>query len=153
MFNACTRLIVGAFIDWLLLLSSLNICWLILYIWLRYTVLHDVDCCCLSTALHRPSNQFFPICLCVCEQIGLRPQFFTDFHQVFACVSQMCSRRRLLFARPTGSSLPILEVCGFRFWQFSVFGDHIFQQISTKSDTQIKFSNADFVFNGEWNRR
>jgi len=54
-----------------------------------------------------------------------------------------------LFERQTGSSLPILEVCGFRFWQFSVSGDHIFQQISTKSHMRIKFSNADFVFNGE----
>jgi len=61
----------------------------------------------------------------------------------------MLSLRRRLFVRQTGSSLPILEVCGFRFWQFSDFGDHIFEQISTKSHTQIKFSNADFVFNGE----
>jgi len=45
--------------------------------------------------------------------------------------------------------LPILEVCGFRFWQFSGSGDHIFQQISTKSHIRIKFSNADLVFNGE----
>jgi len=58
------------------------------------------------------------------------------------------SLRRLLFVRETGSSLRILEVCGFRFWQFSGCRDHIFQQISTKSHTQIKFSNADFVFNG-----
>ena len=32
-------------------------------------------------------------------------------------------------------------------------GDHIFQQISTKSDVHIKFSNADFVFNDKWNRK
>jgi len=44
---------------------------------------------------------------------------------------------------------PILEVCGFRFWQFADSADHIFQQISTKSQEKIKFSNADFVFNGE----
>ena len=36
--------------------------------------------------------------------------------------------------------MPILEVCGFRFPQFSGSGNHIFQQISTKSHIQIKFS-------------
>ena len=65
----------------------------------------------------------------------------------------MYSLHRLLFIIETGSSLPILEMCGFWFWQFSGCGDHNFQQISTKSHTQIKFSNADFVFNGEWNRK
>jgi len=57
--------------------------------------------------------------------------------------------RRLLFVRETGNSLQILEVCGFRFWQLSGSCDHIFQQISTKSHIEIKFSNADFEFNGE----
>jgi len=71
----------------------------------------------------------------------------------FACGSEIWSLRRKLFMRQTGSSLPILEVCGFRFWQFSASGDHIFQQISNKSHIQIKFRNADFVFNGEWNRK
>ena len=71
------------------------------------------------------------------------------FSRNFACGSEMWSLRRLLFVRETGSSLWILEVCGFRFWQFSGCGDHIFQQICTKSHIQIKFSNADFVFNGE----
>jgi len=65
----------------------------------------------------------------------------------------MWSLRRLFFERQTGSSLPILTSkigkIGFRFWQFSGSGDHILQQISTKSHTQKKFSNADFVFNGE----
>jgi len=61
----------------------------------------------------------------------------------------MWSIRRLLFVRQTGSSLPILEMCGFRFWQFSGYGDHIFQEISSKSHAQIKFGNADFVFNGK----
>jgi len=57
--------------------------------------------------------------------------------------------RHLLFVRQIGSRFTILEVCGLRFWQFSGSGDHIFQQISTKSHVQIKFSNAEFVFNGE----
>jgi len=64
----------------------------------------------------------------------------------------MWSHQRL-FVRQTGSSLRILEVSGFRFRQFSGSGDHIFQHISTKCHVQIYFSNADFVFNGEWNRK
>jgi len=75
------------------------------------------------------------------------------FSPNFACGSEMWSLRRLLFVRQTGSSLPILEMCGFRFWQFSGSGDHICQQVSTKSHVQIKFSIADFVFNGDWNRK
>jgi len=71
------------------------------------------------------------------------------FSQNFACGSEMWSHRSLLFVRQTESTLPILEVCGFGFRQFSGSVDHIFQQISTESHAQIKFSNADFVFNGE----
>jgi len=67
------------------------------------------------------------------------------FSPNFACGSQMWSLRRLLFQRQTGSSLPILEVCGFRFRQFSGYDNQIFQQISSKSHVQIKFGNADFV--------
>jgi len=54
----------------------------------------------------------------------------------------------MLFLKQTGSSLPILEMCGLRFWQFSGSGDHIFQQTSSKSYVQIKFGNANFVFTG-----
>jgi len=61
----------------------------------------------------------------------------------------MWSLRRLLFVGQTGSWLPILEMRGFRFWQFSGSGDHIYELISTKSHVQVKFSNADFVFNGK----
>jgi len=43
----------------------------------------------------------------------LRPQFFTDF----ARGSETWSLRRLLSVRQTGSSFPILVVCGFRFRQ------------------------------------
>ena len=65
----------------------------------------------------------------------------------------MWSYRRLLFVRQNGSSLPILEVCGFRFRQFSGSGDHIFQHISTKSHVQIKFSNALYsIVNNTGNR-
>ena len=117
--------------------------------------------CCLSNALDRPTNQFLPsVCLsvcpsvrlCVCEQIGSRtitPTIVYRFSPNFACGLEMSSLRRLLFVRQTGSTLPILEVCGFRFRQFSGSADHIFQQISTKSQEKIKFNNADFVFNGE----
>jgi len=65
------------------------------------------------------------------------------FSPNFACGSQMCSCPRLLFEGQTGSSLPILGVCGFRFWQFSGSSNHIFEQISSKSHVQIKFGNAD----------
>ena len=51
---------------------------------------------CLSNALDRPSNQFFSVCLsvCVCEQMvleRLRPQFFTDFHEILHA-AQKCGR-------------------------------------------------------------
>jgi len=71
----------------------------------------------------------------------------------FACGSEMWLLRHLLFMRQTGSSFTILKVCGLRFRQFPDSGDHIFQQISTTSHVQIKFSNAEFVLNGEWNRK
>ena len=111
---------------------------------------------CLSNALDRPSNQFFPsvsqsVCL-LTDRLSndyVHNNILYRFSPNFACGSEMWSLRRLLFVRQTGSSLPILEVCGFRFWQFSDCSDHIFQQICTKSHLQIKFSNADFVFNGE----
>ena len=91
-----------------------------------------------------------------CEQIGCRTitsTILNRFSPNFACSSEMWSLRRLLFKRQTGSSLPILEVCRLRFRQFLGFGDPIFQQITTKCHVQIKFNNADFVFNGEWNRK
>jgi len=90
----------------------------------------------------------------------------------------MWSLRRLLSVRQTGTSLPILEVCGFRFRQYSGSGDHIydFSQIIIsdiavsvlKRDVKLQptnlsrdqhqipstdkiqhDSNDDFVFNGE----
>jgi len=75
------------------------------------------------------------------------------FSRNFVCGSEIWSLRQLLFVGQTGSSLLILEVCGFWFWQFSGYGDHIFQQISSKSHVRIKCDNADFAFNGEWNRK
>jgi len=84
-------------------------------------------------------------------RLGITFTILHRFSPNFACGSEMWSLWRLLFVGQTGSGLPILEVCGFRFWQFSGSGDYICQQISTKSHVQIKFSNADFVFNGDWN--
>jgi len=105
--------------------------------------------------MHWIDNQFFPsVSLCVCEQIGCRTITSTilyRFSRNFAGCSEIWSLRCPLFARQTGSSLPILEMCGFRFCQSSGSGDHICQQISTKYHVQIKFSNSDFVFNGDWN--
>jgi len=105
----------------------------------------------LSNALDRESG-FPSISLCVCEQIGRRTITSTILYRFspnFACGSEMWSLRRLLFVRQTGSSLPILEMCGLRFRQFSGSRDHICQQISTKCHVQIKFGNANFVLNGE----
>jgi len=98
-----------------------------------------------------PVISFF-LSVCVCEEIGSRMITSTILYRFspnFACGSQMWLLRRLLFVRQTGSSLLILEVCRFRIWQFSGSGDHTYQQISTKSHVQIKFSNADFVFNNK----
>ena len=105
-----------------------------------------------------PQISFFRllVSLCVCETIGCRTITSTILYRFspnFVCGSEVWSLRCLLFVRETGSSLPILEVRGFRFRQFSGSDDHIFQQISTKSHIQIKFNNADFVFNGELNRK
>jgi len=82
-------------------------------------------------------------------RLGITSTILYRFSPNFACGSEMWSLRRLLFMRQTGSSLPISEMCASRFLQFSCSGEHIFQQISTKSHVRIKFSNADFAFNGE----
>ena len=53
---------------------------------------------CLSNALDRPSNQFFPsvsqsVCVFVNRSVveRLRPQFFTDFHEILHA-AQKCGR-------------------------------------------------------------
>ena len=98
-----------------------------------------------------PLISFFPVCPSVCLSVcvSVNRWFSNDYvhsslpiSRNFVCGSEMRSFRRLLFVRQTGSSLPILEVCGFRFRQFSGSFAHIFQQISTKSHIQIKFSNT-----------
>ena len=59
----------------------------------RFWLVHWIDprsiehsyACCLSNALDRPSNQFFPsVCVSVNRSVveRLRPQFFTDFHEI-----------------------------------------------------------------------
>ena len=93
--------------------------------------------------MHWIDNQFFSVCQSVSQSVERCANSGFEFDWV------MWLRRRLLFARQTRSSLPILEMCGFRFLQFSGSGEHIFQQISTKSHIQIKLSNAAFVFNGK----
>ena len=58
----------------------------------------------------------------------LRPQFFTDYHQILYAAWKY-DRRPLLFLRQTGSRLPILEMCKSDFgisWQFRDCGGHIF---------------------------
>ena len=85
-------------------------------------------------------------------RMGITSTILYRFSPNCASGSGMLSHRRL-FLTQTGSSLLNLEVCGFWFRQFSGSGEHIFQQISTRSYVQIKFGNADFVFDGEWNRK
>jgi len=94
-----------------------------------------------------PQISFFhlSVSLCVCEQIGcqmITSTILYRFSQNFACGSEMWLLHRLLFVRQTRSSLPILEVCGFRFWQLPGSDDHIFQHISTKSHIQIKIQQC-----------
>jgi len=76
-------------------------------------------------------------------RLGIMSTILHRFSPNFARGSEM-SLRCLLFVRQTRSSLSILEMCGFRFWQYLCSGDHILQQISNKSHVQIKFSTADF---------
>jgi len=69
------------------------------------------DRICLSNALDRPSNQFFPVCQCVCKQIGCRMITSTILYRFspnIARGSVMWSLRRLLFVRQTRSSFPII---------------------------------------------
>jgi len=109
-----------------------------------------------------PLISLFPsVSLSVCQSVCLwtdgsqtiMSTILYQFSRNFVRSSEMRSFCRLLFVRQTGSSLPTLEVCGFRFRQFSGSGDRIFQQMSTKYHIEIAFSNTDFVFNGEWNRK
>jgi len=80
-------------------------------------------------------------------RMGITSTILYWFSPNFASGSRMSSHRRI-FVTQTGSSLLILEVCGFQFPQFSGSDEHIFQPISTRSHVQIKFGNADFVFDG-----
>jgi len=81
-----------------------------------------------------PQISFFHLSVCLSVSLvfvnrsvvkRLSPQFFTDFHEILH-VAQKCVISTPVFVRQTGSSLPILEMCGFRFGQFSGCGDHIF---------------------------
>ena len=128
----------------------------------RFRLVHWIDprsiehsyACYLSNALDRPTNQFIPsVSLSVCVSVNrsalerLRPQFFADFHEILYAAPK-CGRyvSCCLWDKPE-------VVCWF--YRLAVFRlyDHIFQQISTKFHIEIKVSNADFVFNGEWNRK
>ena len=75
----------------------------------RFWLVHWIDprsiehtyACCLSNALDRPSNQFFSVCHSVSQYVcqrtdrlhveRLRPQFFTDFHEILHA-AQKCGR-------------------------------------------------------------
>jgi len=73
---------------------------------IRFWLVHWIDprsiehnyACCLSNALDRPSNQFFPsvsqsVCVSVNRSVveRLRQQFFTDFHEILHA-AQKCGR-------------------------------------------------------------
>ena len=76
----------------------------------------------------------------VCPPIGCRTitsAVLNRFSPNFACRSEMWLFRTLLFLGQTGSSLPILEMCVVRFWQFCDYGGHIFPRIVTKTPNEI----------------
>ena len=51
--------------------------------WRKNSIQDTGICDCLSMALDTQSNQFFSVCLCVCEQIGCRTITSTiDYHQI-----------------------------------------------------------------------
>ena len=80
------------------------------------------------------------VCVCVCPPIGCRTitsEILYRFSQNFACRSEMWLFRTLLFLGQTGSSLPILEMCKVRFWQFCDCGGNIFPRIVTKTPNEI----------------
>ena len=75
------------------------------------------------------------VCVCVCPPISCRTitsAILYRFSPNFAYRSEMWLFRTLLFLGQTGSSLPILEMCKVRFWQFCDCGGHIFPRIVTK---------------------
>ena len=80
------------------------------------------------------------VCVCVCVRVSvdrsgverLRPQFFTDIHQI------MCAVKNVVGSTPIGSETnrkyslyPILEMCKFQFWRFFDSGCHDFPGIVT----------------------
>ena len=101
---------------------------------------------CLSNAFGRLSNHFdfcpcvLCVCVCVCPPIGCRTitsAIIYRYSPNFACLSEMWLFRTLLFLGQSGSSLPILEMCKVRYWQFCDCGGHIFQRIVTKTSNEI----------------
>jgi len=91
----------------------------------------------------RLSNHF-GFCPCVyvyvCPPIGcwtITSAILYQFSPNFASRSEMWLFRTLLFLGQTGSTLPILEMCKIRFWQFRDCGGHIFPRIVTKTWIKI----------------
>ena len=79
-------------------------------------------------------------CVCVCPPIDCRTitsAILYWFSPNFERRSEMWLFRTLLFLGQTGSSLPILEMCKVRFWQFCNCDGHIFPRIVTKTPNEI----------------
>ena len=79
----------------------------------------------------RNRNRILEMCkVWIWFRLGITSTILYRFSRNFACRLEMWWLRRLLFVRQTGSSLPILGVCGIGFRQLSGSGHHIFQQIT-----------------------
>jgi len=72
-------------------------------------------------------------------------------HNSFPIFTKFCTR--LLFVQQTGSSLRILDVADSDLGSFQALVTAFFNRSAPSPITQIKFRNADFVFNGELNRK
>jgi len=95
-------------------------------------------------------NQILEMCkFRISFRLGITSTTLYRFSPNFACSSEMWSLQWILFVRQTESSLPILEMCEFRFWQYSGFRDYIFQQIGI-----LYWSSPNFACDSEmWSLR
>jgi len=84
---------------------------------------------------------------------AITPTILYRFSPNFARGSEMWLLCRLLFVQQTGNSLRILDVADSDLGSFQALVTAFFNRSAPNPITQIKFRNADFVFNGELNRK